>query len=93
MFIHTAEELDIHMYLFIAVGLQHAHYQLLDVLELVGGILQEITTVEGVEVYSHVRVKQAEMLHDYRQALCESVKTNVIYQWYQINLMTHLAHI
>ena len=29
------------MYLFIAIGLQHAHYQLLDVLELVGRVLQE----------------------------------------------------
>ena len=29
------------MYLFIAVRLQHAHYQLLDVLELVGRILQQ----------------------------------------------------
>ena len=49
-FIHTGEELDIHMYLFIAVGLQHAHYQLLDVLELVGGILQEITNRPCVKV-------------------------------------------
>ena len=29
----------IHVYLLVVVGLQHAHHELLDVLELVGGVL------------------------------------------------------